>query len=379
MTLSQSNRCSDPEWHCNVTYEGTSYDWLGATSRDQNTGVMLGYYAAYFATTDETVRKTIRGDVVAFVRELAKVRKAVPARVIVNNVPLDTTLDLENVVLVPSEMTDGRVQISLSTSNTGDSNIRGLREFFPDFAVVVKQVIGINVPIKRPSSSTMIGAFFQMALRMSADDPAMAAVHKELSDYYGAHANGWLDIAEGWTFDGNCGRGYFANHIAYIMAYVYALLEKDANLSHRVVDNVLDGAMYKALRGHKNPYFTFLWGASRSSPDRAEIDGALSQLAQFQPGPRVRVARDLQAAPQYLPHDTQCTAEPLCDTKTLAVDVKDRVVDDFEWQRDPWSLVDSGDEALVYPGVDYLAAYWAARRYGFTNDDRAGTCARFGP
>jgi hypothetical protein len=60
---------------------------------------------------------------------------------------------------------------------------------------------------------------------------------------------------------------------------------------------------------------------------------------------------------------------------STAVDVGDRVVDDFIWQRQPWSLFDWGDERQLYPGVDYLVAYWMARRHGLTGDDSAGHCA----
>jgi len=91
----------------------------------------------------------------------------------------------------------------------------------------------------------------------------------------------------------------------------------------------------------------------------------------------VRVARDDTAMAAYLPHDATCTSPVLCDTATLAVDVKDRVVEDFQWQRQPWQLADGGDPRLVYPGVDYLAAYWAGRMHGFVADDRPGTCTRF--
>lgn len=383
VALNQANRCSgnDPEWHCNVAFEGQMYDWNGGTSRDQNTGVMLGYYVAYFATSDEATRAIIRSDVVTMARELVKVRKDVPARVKVNGVPLDKKLDLENVILAPSEMSNGKILIDLSTGDYSESGMNGMREFFPDFSVLVKQVIGINVPIKRPSSTIMLAAFIQMGIAMSADDPsaAMVQAHKELNDYYDAHADDWLSIIETWSFDGNCGKGYFANHIAFIMAYVYASLEKHPGRLARIRDTALDGKLWGALKGHKNSYFAFLWASTRPTSPKAETDQALAQLSLFQPGPRVRAPRDTQSLAKYMPHDTKCTAEPLCDTASLATDVNERVVDDFIWQRQPWALYDGGDAKLVYPGVDYLAAYWAARRYGFTTDDRPGVCARYLP
>lgn len=384
LPLGIANPCAGPEWHCNVTSGGETYDWVGGTSRDQNTGVMLGYAMAYVATTDESLKKIIRDDVIAIVSELMKVRKAVPARVIVNGIPLDKSLDLENVLLLPAEMTSGKITINLDTNEAGESEIQGMREFFPDFSVLVKQVLGIDVPIPRSSTTVMLGGFFRMALMMAADDPALATKRGEILAYYQSKAPSWLSIAETWRFEtrDGCGQGYFSTHIAYIMAYVWALLETDPALSPRIRDKVLDQAMWRSVSGHKNAYFAFLWGGTRAAgvlPTNPDVHTAALQLAQFQPGPRIYAPRDNRTKPQYMPHDTKCTNEMLCNIQTNAVDVGDRRVDDFIWQRQPWQLYDGGDATKVYPGVDYLAAYWAARRHGFMDDDRAGTCTRVMP
>jgi hypothetical protein len=377
--LEQASPCTDSEWHCNVSYDGQTYNWMGYISRDQNTGVMLGYYLAYLASPDEATRALIRKDVVALVTELMKVRKAVPTSVVLDGLPIDKPLDLENVVLAPSEMIGGKVQVQLSTSNTSDATIRGMREFLPDFGTLVQQVLGVAVPVPRASTAIMLGAFFQMGLLVTDGVPGMEAVHKQIADYYAAHADGWLTIAAGWKFTANCGNGYFANHIAFIMAYVYALEESNPSFAPRIHDTVLNSLMYGALKGHKNPYLTFLWGATRSPPAQADIDAAVTQLAGFQPGPRIHVARDLTAAAKYMPHDATCTNPIECDTATLATDVADRAIDGFLWQRSPWVLKDDGNPIELFPGVDYLAAYWVGRRYGFVSDDGAGTCTRYAP
>jgi hypothetical protein len=322
----------------------------------------------------------IRDDVVTMVRELM-MKRQVPIRVVVSGIPITKTVELENVLLAPSEMVDGAVSVNLSTSSPTESEMTGMREFFPDYSVLVKQVLGIGIPIPRASTTIMLGGFFQMALMMAADDPAMKTQQQEIQAYYDAHAPGWLNIAESWQFEtaDGCGKGYFANHITYIMAYVYAMLEKSPALQGRVRDNVLNNAMWGALRGHKNAYFAFLWGGTRASPAQNEIDLAVSQLSQFQPGPRIWAARDSRAIAKYMPHDANCTAEAHTNVATNAVDVEDRRVDDFIWQRQPWLLYDAGDVTKVFPGVDYVAAYWAARRHGFLNDDREGTCTRWTP
>ena len=82
-----------------------------------------------------------------------------------------------------------------------------------------------------------------------------------------------------------------------------------------------------------------------------------------------------RARSKYEPHDASCPNQT--DQKTNATDLEDRRVDDFIWQRQPWKLYEPGEPTIVFPGVDYLAAYWIARRYELAKDDRAGTCARF--
>jgi hypothetical protein len=272
------------------------------------------------------------------------------------------------------------VQIEVDTSNASGATIAGMRDFLPDFDTVLNQLDGglFGYSIPRPSTAMMIGGFFRMALMMTDGVPGWESQHQMLLSYFTAHAPGWLDIAEGWTFSANCGNQYFANHIALIMAYTWALLETDPVLLPRIRDNVLNKAMWAALKGHKNSYFGFLWGGVRTTPTAADISTAVTQFEQFPPGPRIDVATNFTADPRYMPHDATCGAN-LCDTATLAVDVKDRRLDDFIWQRQPWQLSDPGDLHLMYPGVDYLAAYWAGRYHGFLSEDDAGICARYAP
>jgi hypothetical protein len=379
--LEYTSPCTDPEWHCNVPALGATYNWLGHTSRDQYTGAMLGYYLAYLASAgNEPLRQTIRNDVLAVVTQLMATQQ-VHATITITSGPIPITfkktLTLENVILAPSEMTGGQVIISVDSSNPGAATIAGMRDFLPDFGVVVQQMLGFNYAVPRPSSAMMIGAFFQMALMMTDRVPGMETTHQQILTYYTANAAGWASIAEGWTFSADCGTGYFANHIAFIMAFVWAELETDPTLEPRIRGNVVNTALWGALKGHKNSYFGFLWGATQAAPDPNDVNVAVTQFAQFPPGPRIDVPTNLLSDPRYMPHDATCAN--LCDTATLAVDVKDRRLDDFIWQRQPWILSDPGDLTLVYPGVDYLAAYWAGRYYKFLSEDHAGTCTRYTP
>jgi hypothetical protein len=97
------------------------------------------------------------------------------------------------------------------------------------------------------------------------------------------------------------------------------------------------------------------------------------QLAQFPPAPRVHHPVDLRNDARY-PHDPICPDHVI---HTSAVDVGDRIVSDFIWQRGPWDLFDPGDPARSEPGVDYLVAYWMGRHHGFISDDTPGRCLAF--
>ncbi|MBL8611455.1 MAG: hypothetical protein JNL38_29190, partial [Myxococcales bacterium] len=250
--LSPAKACASLDWHCNVATPDGPVDWIGGTSRDQYTGVVLGYHAAYEASRDPATRALVRADVVAMAVELMKSRK-VPIRVVVDGIPIQRTVDLENVILVPSEMVDGRVVFDLATSDPAESGATGMREFFPDFSVLTKQVLGASQPVPRPSSAIMLSAIFELARRVSADDPSLAATHAAIVAYQAAKQPSWSSIASTWTFstrDG-CGAGYFSTHIAYISAFVWRSLALARGASG--VPDVVGAAMWPALARHKNP------------------------------------------------------------------------------------------------------------------------------
>ena len=88
----------------------------------------------------------------------------------------------------------------------------------------------------------------------------------------------------------------------------------------------------------------------------------------------MHLAVDLRSSPEYPDHQSGCTDQVV---HTTAVDVGDRPVGDFLWQRHPWGLFDWGDPYQTEPGVDYLVAYWMARHHGFLADAAAGHCLRW--
>ena len=363
--------------HCGVPFDGASWSWLGHTSRDQYTGVMLGLWQAYEATPDAALKDTIRGDVVAVAKELATVRTGVPVHVVLAGVPIDTTMNLENVILAPNETADGRIWVVLDVTTPSNSDLYGAREFLPDLSTALTQIPGFSFlpPIKRQSSSIMLGAFLRMAMRMAADSPASAADLQFIQSYYEAHVDSWIADAQTWSYSDNCGNGYYANHIAYISAYAWSMLETDPSRQQAIRTGVLTNRMWAALGSHKNSYFAFLWGGVESlGATDATMSAAAAQLAQYPAGPRVNVPVNHVA--DY-PNSTSCSANGQPES-TVATDVRDRVPDEFIWERGPWVLFSGGDTAQTYSNTDYLAAYWSGRFATAMPDDHAGTCARWG-
>lgn len=360
--------------HCNAEWQGKLYHWRGDTSRDQYTGVMLGLMLAYRASPDAAVKATIREDVVRLALELTKVRKQVPVHIELDGVPLDATLDIENVILVPNETADGKIRIVIDSSDFASAQMDGVREFIPDWSVPLHQIPLLSwlPPIPR-GSAAMLGAYLAMALEMSAGVPGFEAEHAALAAYHQSKSKYWAGVAAGWSYGNACGGKYYGTHIEYISAYTWAMTEPPGEVGTLVRDAVLDDAMWDSLSQHKNVYYAFLWGGTRASPDAQAIGAARAQLGLFPPGPRVHAARN--SLNEY-PHDSACSSDGVPHSK-VALDVDDRVVSEFMWQRHPWKLTDAGDPTEVFPGIDYLAAYWAGRHHGLVEDDRSGTCARW--
>jgi hypothetical protein len=305
-------------------------------------------------------------------------REDVPVHAVIDGLEFDTTVDVENAIPVPLEMTDGRVQIRIDTGDLQGAQLDGIREFVPDVSSVLRQLPLLSwLPtIPRPGSAMMIGAIFRLALMVTEDVPELADERAAIQDYYEAHVDDWMVIAEQAERLQECGAKYYGVHIAYIAAHTWARFEQGAR-ADRIRGELMDERLWDDVRDHKNAYFAFLWAGVHAGANAGEISAAVEQLVQYPPGPRLATPQD--HVDEY-PHDPACTSGGAPQAaKTTAVDVRDRVVDGFIWQRHPWGLLSGGDLALMFSGVDYLAAYWAARQFAPAHlpDDRPGTCSRY--
>lgn len=371
--------------HCNVSYQGAAYDYIGHISRDQYQGVLLGYALAYEALgpDDEATRALIREDVFELVEELM-IERTLPVKLTFNGTALPTfNVKMRFAVIAPAEMESGAIVFEVDTSNLTDATMKGFQEFIPDLGDVLKQMplLGSLVPpIPRASSAIMLASFFRVALRVSEGVPALAARRAAIEDFYlhnkgwGGNIYDWLKVAMKWSEGTTCGNAYYGNNITMEPMYNLARLETDPARRANIIDDILTDKMWQTFKTTKNTFFAFIYAGNATNPAPADIQAAVAQLDGFGPPPRVKVAVDLRNDPKYQPHEPNCSDQVV---HTTAVDIADRPVGDFIWQRHPWGLYDPGNPAQTEPGVDYLVAYWMGRHHGFIAEDRPTTCLRW--
>jgi hypothetical protein len=318
--------------------------------------------------------------VVEFVQELMRER-TVPLLLTWNGQDIGPfNVNARFIVLCTREMTDGAIHIVLDTGNFDNSEMNGFQEFQPDLADMISQIPGFGwvTVAHRPDSAIMLPSFFKVAMLVTEGVPGYETQNAAFIDYYlnnpieqGGNVDDWLAVADGWSYRDDCGGGYYANNIAMQPMHNWARLEDDPTILGRIRSEVLEPRMWPEHEHTKNPFFFYIYGANWPGLDPAVITIASTQLAQFPSPPRVNVNVDLRSDPRYQPHESGCTDQT---TRDKAVDVGERVVSDFIWQRNPWGLYNIGSPALTFPGVDYLLAYWMGRYYGFITDDTPGKC-----
>lgn len=372
--------CTNDEVQCNVAYGGTNYDYIGHISRDQYQGIMMGYAIAYEALgdIDEDTRAVIRGDVVALVKELMKDR-SVPVALTYKGIALPVkTITMRFAVMDPALLSSsGAVTVILDPTDGHSAELDGVQEFTPDLGDIAKQIVSIAPSIPRPSSAIMLASFFRDALLVTSGIASSKSDYDAILAYYTGHSgtggniSDWLNIIEQWSYSDDCGDSYFSNNITMEPMYNLARLEDDPTRKAAIQGTVLNGLLWPAYVNTKNSFFSFIYASNYSSAAASVPTSAATQLAQFPAPPRIVHAVNDTANPAYSSLDTSCPGEV---AHTTSVDVGDRVVDDFLWQREPWSLTSGADLKQTYPGVDYLVAYWMGRHHGFISDDAPNEC-----
>ncbi len=364
---------SDPEVIRNVPFNHQVWHWRGRVSRDQYQGVLLGMSLAYEATSDPAIRQMIREDVTRFAEQLMR-RESRRVKVVVNGSRGFTlTLALQHVVYSDDETPDGIPILNIHTNPLAAEG-SGMLVFWPNSSEALRQIPGLGgLPdVPNPTQAIQLASAFQVALQVTAGVPGYAARHAALRAHYEENFETWFDIASGWENTNSCGASYHGIDIAFMPIFNWIRLEEDPTRRARLQTAVLRDALWSEVADHKNVFFAFIY-ASQAAPEDAVDDVIATHLAQlggFSDAPQLALPLDMR---WKYPEDPQCPG-----LATSATDVADRPAATFIWERQPWVRFAAGTPNLVYPGVDYLLAYWLGRQAGFIAADAKLTITRSG-
>ena len=361
-----------PRDHMNVTFKGKAWHWKGDVSRDQYQGVLLGYSLAYDAIDDEQVRAIIREDVVTFVQQLMR-SDIKDVSVTLNGLDYVVQVEMPYTVFTDDETANGQPRIVVDLDDLENAQTFGFREFHPRVSDIYRQIPGLGFlpDVPRPGTAIMLGAAFRVALQVTENVASYASQRAAILDFYRDNVDEWLSIADDWSYTQTCGEDYFGIHIAYQPAYNWARLETDVAIRDAIRRDVIRDQLWSEVADHNNVLFAFITAAQ--VPDLPDASAILvhhaQQLALFPPAPRVREARDNTGA---YPESTACPGR-----STVALNLDERGIYTYLWQKDPWKLARSADLQMVYPGVDYLIAYWLGRYHAFIAEDAGDTCLQW--
>jgi hypothetical protein len=361
----------DPEV-VSASFEGRQWRWRGDTSRDQYQGVLLGFALAYDAIDDERLRALIRARVVEFAERLMQREKRTVLLRVNGGSEARAEIDMRHVVYSDDFTDGGTPRLDIRTSPFEVTG-HGILVFWPTPTDFVRQLPGLGwLPeVRLPTQAIQLAAAFRVALHVTDGAPDYAARRQALLAHYERHVAEWLDIASEWQNRNDCGAAYFGFNIAYMPAWNWARLETDAGRAAMIRREVLRDGLWAESHNHKNVLFAFLY-ASQAPPEDttdAVVARHAAQLDLFPAAPNLDLPRDLRG--EY-PEDSSCRG-----LSSVAIDVDDRVPSAFIWERDPWRLYSAGTPNRLFPGVDYLLAYWLGRHTGLIADDAPGTCLRW--
>ena len=298
---------------------------------------------------------------------------------ITGDVTLEQELELQYLVYTGHETDSGEPEIHIDLEDLEENtDTYGYQEFNPRFYNdVADQILLLSwLPdIPRSGSAIMLASAFQVALQVTEGEATYATRRQVIEDHYLDNFDDWWEVAEdplGYVADA-CGDKYYGRNIRFEPMYNLARLEADPTRSARVEIDVLQNIMWDDVQDHKNAFFAFVYASQHPDPVAIQdvIDDHVVQLEGFRSAPLRRDPIDL--SDRYSP-------DPSCPGNALeAIDVSQRVNDGFIWQRHPWLLTHAGNSREATSGVDYLVAYWLARRHEFIDDDTPDACLRWRP
>ncbi len=391
--------CGINRIYCNIDYNGKKYNYKGHISRDQYQGILLGYSLAYSALGNSKeelkLKSLIRDDILELVKQLMKKTTLnvkyeiyddrIPDYLGGSPVTGEKTIDARFVVVSPREFQDGKVIVKYCSIGHSDceTNFWGFQEFMPDLKPFLGQLtslLSFAPYIPRSGSAIMLPTIFNIAMQVTKDKPEYQNDYNRIKNFYynnndeWKNVNDWLKSAEQWQYLNPCGEKYYGINITMEPLYNLLRLEKDTDIRNRILNNVLIDKIWEEVKTHKNSFFSYIYLSALENTDAEVLNSTNEQFREFTTTPKRHFTVDLTDAttyPQYASRESGCTNQVSHDT---AVDVKDREMSDFIWQRKPWALSSGANLKRIYPGVDYLMVYWMGQYYNFLPEDSDSRC-----
>lgn len=330
---------------------------------------MFGMSLAYDATDDEAIKEIIRARVVEFVEQLM-VDDEYELDIIVNGDNLGSKdLDLVHCVFTDDQ---GDLAVVIDTDDVENARFNGLQCFTPNMGDIVSQLpfpLSLLNDIPLRTQAIQLGGMFMVALQVTYNVPAYATRRSAILSHYNSYFSEWYDMADGWEDTSDCASGYHGKNIAHLPLYNWIRLESTNkwNLQY----DVLETRTWPAVWDHKNVLFAFITASQARAGWNVQyiIDSHVTQLQGFPTAPYNAPAQNNYG---------EYTEDPSCSgNATVAIDVEDRLHDNFMWETQPFNLYTSGYPNYLYPAHDYLLAYWMGRYYGYISEDSANKCLLF--
>ena len=278
-----------------------------------------------------------------------------------------------------SESESGKPELHIDIADLGDVETRGFQAFDP---VIINRIINRipllgfilgNIDIPRSGDAIMLASFFRVALQVTEDEPAYARRRQAIAQHYNANIDRWLDLAANplGHVRQDCGGAYFSFNVQFQPMYNLVRLEPNTAVAGRIREEVLNQQLWSDVANHKNVFFAYIYAAAQPKFEAVKpvVNQHNRQLSLFPAAPRI--SRPVDVSDLY-------PASEACENQSrIAIDMNHRTIEDFTWQRQPWQLSSKGERQTIYPGVDYMVAYWLGRYEGFLSDDAPGTCLRW--
>jgi len=147
-------------------------------------------------------------------------------------------------------------------------------------------------------------------------------------------------------------REYFANNLQFIRLSALCALEKDPELK-KLLAGALTG-IYDATRDHLNPHFTGIYVLATGDTDNQEAQALVQGLLiDFPDPPKFGRVVDHRGDESIEMYNEELTKYALLS--------RERVPNDFYWQRSPCLSHGSFDLPYEFPGIDVFLPYWMGR------------------